>query len=307
MVEPDAGRSLAVVVVNYGSSDLLQRNLVGTVRDSGPQSVVVVDNFSTADERERVRVLAREQGWTLVEPATNEGFGGGMNAGVARAGELGAQEFLLLNPDASIAAPDLRLLRAAASADPLALIAPRIEDGAGRTWFAGSDVYLSDGRTRGWAKRDAFPGQERWEWLSGACLLVTAEVWALSGGFDEQYFLYWEDVDFSRRVVAGGGRLQVVLEATAVHDEGGTHDGAAAKRGRAKSSTYYYFNIRNRLLFAAKHLDDSGRRRWRRSAVGAAKDVLMRGGRRQFVRPIVPLMAAVKGTRDGLSMSRFGQ
>jgi hypothetical protein len=112
-------------------------------------------------------------------------------------------------------------------------------------------------------------------------------------------------VDFSRRVIAAGGSLHVVDEATAVHDEGGTQGRAVAER--AKSEAYYYYNIRNRLLFAVKHLDDEGIRRWRRGAWLSAREVLLRGGRHQFLRPWVPLRAAYRGVRDGMRASSAAQ
>ena len=289
------GAAAAFVVVNYGSSALLRANLVDSAASCRPDHVVVVDNPTTPGERESVRDLAAEHGWSVVEAHENVGFGGGMNLGVARAQELGATSFLLLNPDARIEAPAWELLRAAEAPD--ALVAPRIVDGADRTWFEGADVYLSDGRTMGIKKRDRRPGDERWEWLTGACLLVGDELWRRVGGFDEEYFLYWEDVDLSRRVVTAGGRLVIVTDAVVVHDEGGTH--AEQTRAEAKSSTYYYHSIRNRLMFAVKHLDDDGVRRWSRSALSSAVEVLLRGGRRQFARPVGPVRAAYRGIRDG--------
>lgn len=285
----------AFVVVNYGSSALLRENLVASVASCGPEFVVVVDNPTTDEERQRVRALASEQGWSLVESGSNRGFGGGMNLGVARAQQLGAREFLLLNPDARIDGTAWETLRSRLTPDTL--VAPRIVDGAGRRWFDGADVYLSDGRTMGSSRRAERPQEEHWEWLTGACLLIDDALWRQVGGFDEDYFLYWEDVDLSRRVVSAGGRLLVAHDAVAVHDEGGTH--TEATRAEAKSSTYYYHSIRNRLMFAVKHLDDAGVRRWSRSSVAAAKEVLLRGGRRQFLRPLGPLRAAYRGVRDG--------
>ena len=41
-------------------------------------------------------------------------------------------------------------------------------------------------------------------WLTGACLAVSKRVWQATGGFDPDYFLYWEDVDYSQRAKAVG-------------------------------------------------------------------------------------------------------
>lgn len=295
---------LAIVVVNYASSALLRRFLVSSAEEVRPDHVIVVDNRSSEEELGRVRRITEEFGWELIAVETNAGFGGGMNRGVERALQLGARDVLLLNPDASISGDAVRALQDRAAVEREAVFAPRIVDGRGEVWFDGADVYLSDGRTMSARKRHLRPGEQRWDWLSGACLLVTDTVWRMSGGFDEDYFLYWEDVDFSRRVVSAGGALHVVSAATAVHDEGGTQ--GRDPHQRAKSEIYYYYNIRNRLLFASKHLDDEGARRWRASAWSSAREVLLRGGRRQFLHPIAPLCAAVAGVRDGRTQSISG-
>ena len=294
-------RPLAFIVVNYGSSALLEQNLVRSVSDASGAHVVVVDNFSTEGERARVRAMADAHGWTLVEEEQNLGFGGGVNSGVARALVEGATDLLLLNPDASIAGDAVRALQSAASHARRTVFAPRIVDGAGRTWFEGADVYLKDGRTMGVAKRGLRPSEERWEWLTGACLLIPDEAWVAAGGFDDDYFLYWEDVDFSRRVIESGGSLEVVADAVAVHDEGGTQRGAEVSR--AKSAGYYYYNIRNRMLFATKHLNATGIARWRRGTSASALEILLRGGRRQFLHPWGPLTAGLRGWRDARRVS----
>lgn len=287
----------AVVVVNYGSSALLEANLVATVADARPDAVVVVDNPTTVDERERMRRLASREGWTLIEPGVNTGFGGGMNLGAEAALAQGAAGLLLLNPDARTDGASVRRLRAETDRDPLALCAPLILTPAGTTWFAGADLSLADGRTRGRAKRSLHPGDESWEWLTGACLWMTAELWRATGGFDEDYFLYWEDVDLSRRAVRIGGSLILVDDAVAVHDEGATHRDAR-QTDRRKSETYYYFNIRNRMLFGTRFLDDEGVRRWRAGVAASAREIVLRGGRAQLLRSLAPWRAYLRGVRD---------
>lgn len=296
-------RPLAIVVVSYASAALLAQHLVRTVLAARPEVVVVVDNRSTDAERALVRALADSHGWVLVAPEENLGFGAGVNAGVAAARQLGARDLLVLNPDAHIDARSVAALRVAADDDGLAMLAPIIRDAEGETWFAGADVYLYDGTTRGWAQRERCIGAERWEWLSGACLWIPEEAWDLSGGFDEDYFLYWEDVDLSRRLVERGGRIRVVPGAVAVHDEGGTHRDAR-QSARAKSSVYYYYNIRNRMLFAVKHLDGAGVARWYGSVIPSAKTVLLRGGRRQFLHSMMPIRAAWRGIADARRIVR---
>ena len=301
-----------VVVVNYGSHALLERNLTATVAALPGTRAVVVDSWSGTEERDAMRGLAEAQGWSLVLTDVNVGFGAGMNRGVARARELGSGPLVLLNPDAWITGAGLADLAAAASRDPGALVAPRVVRPDGTLWSAGvTDLDLRDGTTRARARRpgpDPRTGRDVpvQEWLSGACLALTLELWDRVGGFDEDYFLYWEDVDLSARVLAAGGTLVVADGVQVVHDEGGTHHDATAASSRAKSATYYYFNIRNRLLYASKHLGPRDVRRWRRASVRVGWQILLEGGRRQLVTGVAPWLAALRGTRDGLRLARGG-
>ncbi|MFI8633271.1 glycosyltransferase family 2 protein [Microbacterium sp. NPDC077663] len=284
----------AVVIVNYGASGILEPN-AATVTPPADGFVVVVDCFSSADERQRIEAACRRHRWVPVLLGHNAGFGGGTNAGAEIALERGAEVIVALNPDATIDPDSLAQLVQDAAADPRALVSPTIVDGAGRVWFGGSDLYLDDGSIAGARRRAERAGRPRHEWATGACFAMSAELWSAVGGFDEEYFLYWEDVDLSRRVLDAGGSLRT-LSVTAVHDEGQTHDDAV--RGRAKSETYYYYNIRNRLLYAAKHGDAETVRRWWRATPRVSWLILMQGGRAQL-RSIRPWRALARGIRDG--------
>lgn len=291
--------AFALIVVNYGSSLLLTQNLVGTKISEYGGVVVVVDNFTSNAEREAVRALAAVQGWATVLLDTNTGFGGGVNAGALWAIEHGAEVIAVLNPDAYIDEGDLMRLVDAVVADPRLMVAPVIRTGTGAIWFDGIDLFVDSGRVAS-RRRPTPPPGPREPWISGACFAIGREMWEGVGGFDEEYFLYWEDVDLSRRVVNNGGSLAVLADVFAVHDEGGTQKPAGA--AGTKSETYYYYNIRNRLVYAAKHCDDEGVKQWLRSTPRVSYEILLGGGRRQFLRSIVPVRAYVRGIRDGRRM-----
>ncbi|MCR8670990.1 glycosyltransferase family 2 protein [Agrococcus sp. HG114] len=298
--EPPRLPPFAVVVVSFASSALLRRYAARLSLPEGGR-LVVVDCFSGDEERARVRDLAAEHGWEAVLLDRNAGFGGGTNAGAARALELGSEVVVGLNPDAAIEPDSLERLVAAVAADPMLLASPIVVRGSGEPWFAGADLYLDDGATRGAEARDRFPDAARLPWATGACFAMSAELWRRLDGFDEDYFLYWEDIDLSHRALDAGARLGLV-DALVVHDAGGTQGTAVADR--AKSEEYYYWNIRNRMLYAVGHLDDEGVRRWLRSAPRAAWAVVLRGGRRQLVTSARPWRALVRGLRDGARLAR---
>jgi GT2 family glycosyltransferase/glycosyltransferase involved in cell wall biosynthesis len=287
---------IGIVVVNYGSSGLLATNLRSTAELGPDVRVVVVDNHSTAEERQAVTRLGHDRGWEVVPLPDNRGFGAATNAGVAAARAQGCATFLCLNPDAQAGPEVIAELRAHSLREPMTMISPLIVSSAGEDEFGGSTLSLRDGRIRGNRPgRPLLRGAE--PWLTGACLVVHQQLWDLLGGFDEGYFLYWEDVDLSHRALAAGGRLQVRHDLRVVHDEGGTQ---GERRGRAKSALYYRYNCRNRLAFAARNLSGRSLLRWLLRTPAVSWEILLRGGRRQLVESTQPARAALRGTVEGL-------
>lgn len=297
---PDnSDETIGIVIVNYASSVLIAANLLVTPQKA---RVVVVDNWSSASERHAVCELTSARGWTLVEMQSNRGFGAGINAGVVAATELGCTSLLLLNPDAQVAAETVEALRTACLSEKRALISPRLVDSKGQVVFAGSLLDLRNGRIRGVRSPQMLPENAPGQtliWLTAACLAMHRDLWQRLGGFDEGFFLYWEDVDLNYRAHAIGGQVSLRSDLTAVHDQGGTQK---SRRGRAKSHTYYFYNCRNRLLFAARHRGDIKLSQWVAATPTVSWDILMRGGRRQLLHSPQLLCSAVAGTLSGLVM-----
>jgi hypothetical protein len=80
------------------------------------------------------------------------------------------------------------------------------------------------------------------DWLSGACMLARREALRIVNGFDERYFLYWEDADLCRRLRALGLQVRFVPGATAIHRVGHSSRSARASATRAfHESAYLYY------------------------------------------------------------------
>ncbi|WP_090591642.1 glycosyltransferase family 2 protein [Auraticoccus monumenti] len=294
---------MAIVVVNYGASAMVEGNLLRTVGDGFAGSVVVVDNFSSDAERQAVTEVCSRNTWLLVPSEVNSGYGGGNNLGVRAAIAAGATEVLLLNPDAHIGTDDLARLQQRVRQQPMTLLAPLVVRPDGRVYSASTDLHLRTGEMLATRRR---PGGVRDSdvhvWVSGACMMLSTRLWSHVGGFDEAYFLYWEDVDLCRRVVLAGGDVAVDESCTAVHDEGGTHGFEGPSR--AKSPIYYYYNVRNRMLYARLHLPARDRRRWALRAPLVAYRILLQGGRRQLVHPGRTVWPALRGVVHGWALLR---
>ncbi|MDQ1734498.1 MAG: N-acetylglucosaminyl-diphospho-decaprenol L-rhamnosyltransferase [Pseudonocardiales bacterium] len=287
---------LGIVVVNYGSHRLLAANLGGLDLGAIPARVVVVDNFKSHADSAAITELAAEHGWTLHALPRNVGFGAAVNLGVNVAAGQGCNSYLMLNPDVAVDQTVLGELLEATAAEPLALISPVIERPDGTMWFQGSRLSLDEAGIR---RADAPPTDRSRAWLTGACLAFHDDLWTKLGGFDDDYFLYWEDVDLSVRCVDLGGSLIIRDDLVVVHDVGGTQD---ADGSRAKSTLYYYFNCRNRLVFASKHLSRRDQLRWLARTPADVRRVLLRGGRRQLLRPWNSVWPGVRGASAGFSV-----
>ena len=283
----------AVIIVNYGDPALVAGNVGPDVDADDGALVVLVDNFHSAADRRSASTLCEQRGWLLV-PSANDGFGAGVNRGVAAARDRGHRAFITVNPDASASAEVLRELARHVTDDPMALVSPFMDTGDGRPHFRGARMHRPTGRMRsGWSGDVEDP--EWADWLSGACLAFSAPAMDLLGGFDEDFFLYWEDVDISRRAADLGMRLELRPDLRIVHDEGGTQTSSA----RTKSSTYYYFNIRNRMLFGRRHLRGRQWARWVAASPRQSALIWMQGGRRQAFTEPRGLLAAGRGFLAG--------
>ena len=84
------------------------------------------------------------------------------------------------------------------------------------------------------------------DWVSGACFMVRREAFASVGGFDERYFLYWEDADLCRRLRTAGYEIRHAPGAVAVHQVGQSSrraKGASVRAFHASAYRYYCTHV----------------------------------------------------------------
>lgn len=217
--------TVRVVTVTYNSSGVLA-DFLDSVHAAAavPPEVTIVDNASRDVEATRA-IVAAHPGARLIESPENLGYGSAMNRGVDAGDE--ADFYLLANPDlvfephaidllvegAAIAPSAGALGPAIFNSDgtlyPSARALPSLRNGIGHALFSRS--WPSNPWTRSYRPLPA----EQLDpvavgWLSGACLLVRADAYRAIGGFDESFFMYFEDVDFGRRIgLAGYGNVYV--------------------------------------------------------------------------------------------------
>ena len=204
---------VTAVVVTYDSAQVLPACLEALARDNVP--VIVVDNASGDDSV----AIAERMGVRVIRNARNEGFGRGMNAGVAAA----QTDFCLLtNPDLTYDPGAVQALVDAAGRWPDAgILAPRLIEPDGRFFWQHRSMlapYLANPHGI-----PALPdGDCCSPFLSGASMLVRRDLFLSLGGFDPSIFLFYEDDDLCRRVADAGRALVHVHGSVARHVRGGS-------------------------------------------------------------------------------------
>lgn len=279
---------LGIITVNYGAPELIRRYAAPRQIPSDRMMYVLVDNFTTAENAEAVRRLAQKHEWKAVTLPDNQGFSRGCNAGAKAAIDAGATSLVFVNPDVDISVDALAKLADYVTENPKSLASPLLTEPSKSTPITGRATKLSDGQTTSPDSPDSF------NWLSGAVLAMSVDAFIDLNGFDEDYFMYWEDLDISFRASRSGYELKVMEDVVAAHDVGATQGTAH------KSPLYLHYNCRNRLVFARKNLDGLTRAAWKKSARRYAIQAILRSGSKKYLAHKPSVAAAWRGTRQGL-------
>lgn len=222
------------VIVAYDSGPALARCLDSLEREA--DDIVVVNNGARGPEVEQA---GTREGVTVVEAGGNVGFAAGCNLGARHAR---GQALVFLNPD-TVAAPGAVAALVAALEDPTLGIATarlRLLDEPERLNSRGSELHVSGISWAGGHGEPVSALAERREVAgpSGAAMAIRAETFLALGGFDEELFMYQEDLDLGWRARLRGLRVVALPEADVYHDyEFGRNPGK------------HYLLERNRLVF----------------------------------------------------------
>ena len=166
--------------------------------------LIVVDNGSTDGSQDHIE--AQYPAIKVLQTGSNLGFGGGCNAGIRRALELGAEYVWLINSDATVDAAALSEMVRLADAQPLVGAVGSVLYEADKPdrvqLWGGGQVQLWIGSSR----HQVSPA--RLDFVSGASVLLRREALEQVGLFDDQtFFMYWEDSDLGFRLRQAGWQV----------------------------------------------------------------------------------------------------
>jgi GT2 family glycosyltransferase len=221
-VRAETGASWAAVVVNYEAGSSLTACVDSLLADDsagGTPEVVVVDNGSTDGS-----VAALEAAFpdvTVIRPGANLGYGRAANLGAAA---TRAPVVAVLNSDAEVErGTAATLVGRLAADDRLAAVGPQLRNPDGSRYPSARSapsmgdaighallgvVAPSNRFTRAYRQLDADPDVARTvEWISGAAVWFRRDALDRVGGWDEQFFMFFEDVDLCRRLGVDGWQI----------------------------------------------------------------------------------------------------
>ena len=232
---PVSNETIAVIVVTYNSERLLA-DLVTSLRSGLAEiswHLTVADNASADGSVAAIRRLVPDA--TVVEMGRNAGYAAGINAAVAAAPPHEA--ILVLNPDIRLAPGCGKELLEVLRRGDSGIVVPQLERGDGSyipvlrreptVWRALGDALLGARRAGRYPLfGEIMTGESYYrhetaaDWAAGSAMLISLECWKQCGPWDESFFLYSEETDFSLRARDIGLPTRLAPAARAVHLEG---------------------------------------------------------------------------------------
>ena len=257
-----------VVIVNWNTGDQLRRCLESIASLRTPSvvisRVVVVDNASRDGSAAGLHDLPLPL--TVLCNPRNVGFAAACNQGAAASQ---ADFLLFLNPDTlfledALTAP-VQLMLSPEGRD-IGICGIRLVDADGgpttvAARFPGVRVIVGEATGLGRVLPARFPRHllapdetrvsRDVDQVIGAFFLMRRPLFERLGGFDERFFVYYEEVDLALRARQAGFRSHLLVTATAVH-----HGGLSSEQVRARR---LFYTLRSRLLYVGKHQSLAGR------------------------------------------------
>lgn len=200
--------------------------------------IIVVDNCSGDGSYERLRDENKE--CIVILADGNNGFSAGNNIGIRYAMDHGADYVMLLNNDTEVKSTFLEKMLE--TADDTTVVTPSIY-----YYSEPNEIWYADGRIN-YSRCTVSNGDDKeskyCNYASGCCLLIPRNIIEKVGYWAEEYFMYYEDMDYSIRILQNGFKIFYNKDAVVYHKVGRT-------AGR-KSELSIYYNVRNRLYVINK-------------------------------------------------------
>jgi GT2 family glycosyltransferase len=252
-------KDLSVIIVNFRGGEKLKRCLNSLQAISHQRfslEVIVVDNQS--DDGSLVAFIQQYPQFTFKPNSGNNGFANGCNKGATCSN---GRVLLFLNPDTSVDEEAIYAMIQEVEKRPACSIvscSQRREDG---TMDRPYGRFLTVGTLTGWLRaihrffygrlETRFMEEAKWlypDWVSGSVVMIRKEDFFSLGGWDDNFWMYYEDVDLCRRARDAGGEIVLLKEAVIGHMHGGSSRSNLAVTVMTKTEVHI-----SRHLYLSKH------------------------------------------------------
>ena len=251
----NVNQKIAIIIINWKKYDFTLKCIKSVLNSSFKNfKIILIDNESQKD-------LSREFGKNkkihIIKNEKNEGFARANNLGIKYSLKNGFDYILLLNNDTVIKNNLVYSLIKQSNTLSQKIIQPLILNYDGtKIWNAGGTINNFFGTFQTNKKGESFKNfksnMDYTNWFTGCCVLIKTEVFNEIGYFDERFFAYYEDVDFSIRLKAKGYLIAMMYDSHVQHYESASSKSINKSEGNL-SPYVHYLNIRNHILLLKKH------------------------------------------------------
>lgn len=213
--------------------------------------IIIVDNASKQEDVEILRSLKSNKRVKLIESNENTGFSGGNNIGLRECIKYNNDYIMLLNND-TVVEPDFINVMLNDFSNDIGLVCPKICNyyNHNEVSYAGGYINTLKGGVFIYGinslDKNEYIKPKEITFASGCCMLMKADVIKKAGFLPEEYFLYFEDTDFSVRVSKCGYKMWYEPKAVIYHKESVSTEKC--------SPNYQYYFVRNRFMFIHKNI-----------------------------------------------------
>lgn len=245
---------IMIILLNYNNYkdtiECINSIKQNTSENNFKYEIVVVDNKST---NESLSELKKIEGITLIQASENAGFSAGNNIGIKYAIKNKSEYILLLNNDTIITKNSInKMFLELKKHTDIEIISARIMYwdnknlinccGGEIDYFKGTAVIYGKGKEY----KEANQEFTYTKFVTGCCMLMKTSLVEEIGFLPEEYFMYYEDVDFCAKVQQKGYKIGVCLSSIIYHKE-------SAASGGGESPFAIEWNTRNRIIFINKY------------------------------------------------------
>jgi len=237
-------KALSVIIVNYRSKNFLNTCLASlySLYENKVLEVIIFNNDKNEDLADIINKFPQTK---ILDERTNIGFGSAHN----KAEKIAQGKYLLLlNPDTEIISGLERALELFEQNINLGIIGANLttQTGATQPWIAGVSPGLFDllknncgiiASKRIWESKETLPA----DWVSGGAMFVRRDVFKKISGFDENFFMYFEDIDFCKRARAIKAEIRYCPAIKIKHVGGGSFKSKKEQKTLYYTSQDYFF------------------------------------------------------------------